>query len=46
MFASAISFLQFPIGLALGVYTFQVLLGRRHATMYGELENGAALGLR
>jgi zinc-ribbon domain len=44
--AGAISILQFPIGLVLGVYTLQTLLGRRHATMYDHLESGAVLGLR
>jgi hypothetical protein len=46
MIAGAVSSLQFPIGLVLGVYTYQVLLGRHHATMYDHLESEAPLGLR
>ena len=44
--AAAVSFLQFPIGLALGVYTLQALIGKRHATLYDQLESRAALGVR
>jgi zinc-ribbon domain len=46
MFAGIISILQFPVGLVLGVYTLQALLGRHHATMYDHLESDAAFGLR
>jgi hypothetical protein len=32
--ASAVSFLQFPIGVALAIYTFTLLLGKEHAKFY------------
>jgi len=46
LLAAAVSFLQFPIGLVLGVYTLQALLGKHHSTLYDHLENEAVLGAR
>ena len=38
MIAAAVSFLDFPIGFVLALFTFSVLLGRDHARLYARLE--------
>lgn len=37
LLAAAAAFLDFPIGFALAIYTFSVLLGRHHAQLYARL---------
>jgi len=34
LLAAAVALLQFPIGVALGIYTFGVLIGKQHASLY------------
>jgi len=34
LLAAAVSLLQFPIGVALAIYTFGVLFGKQHAALY------------
>jgi hypothetical protein len=34
LLAAAVSLLQFPMGVALGVYTLGILIGRHHAALY------------
>jgi len=37
LIASCLAFLEFPIGFALAVYAFSVLLGKHHALLYSRL---------
>jgi len=37
LIAGCVAFLEFPIGFALAVYTFSVLLGKHHAELYTRL---------
>ncbi len=37
LIASGLAFLEFPIGFALAIYTFSVLVGKRHALLYSRL---------
>jgi hypothetical protein len=37
IFAGALAFTQFPIGVVLGVYTLSMLLGKRRATLYDRI---------
>lgn len=41
LFAAGIAFLQFPIGLVLAIYTFSVLLGKHHASLYARIGSHA-----
>ena len=34
LLAAAVALLQFPIGVALGIYTFGALIGKQHAALY------------
>ena len=34
LFAAVVSLLQFPMGVALGIYTLGVLFGKQHAALY------------
>lgn len=40
LIAAAVAFLEFPIGFALAIYAFSVLLGRQHAQLYSRLSAG------
>ena len=47
LIAAGFAFLEFPIGFALAIYTFTVLLGRHHGQLYSRLGiNGMAIGHR
>jgi hypothetical protein len=37
LIAAGVAFLEFPIGFALAIYAFSVLLGRHHAQLYAQL---------
>ena len=39
MVAAAISFLEFPIGLVLAVFTFSLLFGKHRARLYEQIQN-------
>jgi hypothetical protein len=47
LIAAGCAFLEFPIGFALAIYTFSVLLGKHHGQLYSRLGgNSMATGIR